>query len=184
MGRRQLTGGWLNLRIRTKTISLTQDRFYEPSECVTGSSTRVMFMNLSLNLVLVRLFMKDFPGGSDGKASAYNAGDPGSIPGLGRFSGEGNGNPLQYLCLEISWTEESDRLQFMGSQRVRHDWVTSLRLYMSPQCWFFFLIYVFVKWCFENLHSGASLVAQWLRLCSAGDTSWIPGPRSHMLRGY
>ena len=38
---------------------------------------------------------KDFPGGSDGKASAYNAGDPGSIPGLGRSPGEGNGNPLQ-----------------------------------------------------------------------------------------
>ena len=43
---------------------------------------------------------KSFPGGSDGKASAYNAGDPGSIPGLGRFSGEGNGNPPQYSCLE------------------------------------------------------------------------------------
>ena len=42
----------------------------------------------------------DFPGGSDGKASAYNAGDPGSIPGSGRSSGEGNGNPLQYSCLE------------------------------------------------------------------------------------
>ena len=42
----------------------------------------------------------DFPGGSDGKASAYHAGDPGSIPGLGRSSGEGNGNPLQYSCLE------------------------------------------------------------------------------------
>ena len=42
----------------------------------------------------------DFPGGSDGKASAYNAGDPGSIPGLGRSPGEGNGNPLQYPCLE------------------------------------------------------------------------------------
>ena len=42
----------------------------------------------------------DFPGGSDGKASAYNAGDPGSIPGLGRSPGEGNGNPLQYSCLE------------------------------------------------------------------------------------
>ena len=42
----------------------------------------------------------DFPDGSDGKASAYNAGDPGSIPGLGRSSGEGNGNPLQYSCLE------------------------------------------------------------------------------------
>ena len=41
-----------------------------------------------------------FPGGSDGKASAYNAGDLGSIPGLGRSPGEGNGNPLQYSCLE------------------------------------------------------------------------------------
>ena len=39
---------------------------------------------------------------SDGKASVYNAGDPGSIPGLGRSSGEGNGNPLQYYCLENS----------------------------------------------------------------------------------
>ena len=37
----------------------------------------------------------DFPGGSDGKPSAYNAGDPGSISGLGRSPGEGNGNPLQ-----------------------------------------------------------------------------------------
>ena len=37
---------------------------------------------------------------SDGKASAYNAGDPGSIPGLERFPGEGNSNPLQYSCLE------------------------------------------------------------------------------------
>ena len=35
-----------------------------------------------------------------GKASAYNAGDPGSIPGLGRSPGEENGNPLQYSCLE------------------------------------------------------------------------------------
>ena len=42
----------------------------------------------------------DFPGGSDGKASAYNPGDPGSIPGSGRSPGEGNGNPLQYSCLE------------------------------------------------------------------------------------
>ena len=41
----------------------------------------------------------DFPGVSDGKASAYSEGDLGSIPELGR-SGEGNGNPLQYSCLE------------------------------------------------------------------------------------
>ena len=42
----------------------------------------------------------DFPGGSDGKVSAYNAGDLDSIPGSGRSPGEGNGNPLQYSCLE------------------------------------------------------------------------------------
>ena len=43
---------------------------------------------------------KDFPGGSDGKASAYNVEDPGSMPGSGRSPGEGNGNPFQYSCLE------------------------------------------------------------------------------------
>ena len=41
-----------------------------------------------------------FPGGSEVKASASNAGDPGSIPGSGRSPREGNGNPLQYSCLE------------------------------------------------------------------------------------
>ena len=40
-----------------------------------------------------------FPGGSDSKVSACNAGDPGSISGSGRAPGEGNGNPLQYSCL-------------------------------------------------------------------------------------
>ena len=43
---------------------------------------------------------KGFPGGLDGKASACNAGDLGSIPGSGRSPGEGNGSPLQYSCLE------------------------------------------------------------------------------------
>ena len=42
----------------------------------------------------------DCPGGSDGKAFVCNAGDPGLIPGLGISPGEGNGNPLQYYCLE------------------------------------------------------------------------------------
>ena len=65
---------------------------------------------------------RDFPGGSDGKASLYNAGDPGSILGLGRFPGEGNGNPLEDSCLENpmdggAWY----RLLSMGSQRVGQD---------------------------------------------------------------
>ena len=62
-----------------------------------------------------------FSGGSDGKASVYNAGDSGSIPGLGRSAGEGNGNPPSTIAWKIPWTEEPGRLQSMGSQRVRHD---------------------------------------------------------------
>ena len=49
----------------------------------------------------------DFPHGSDGKASVYNVGDLGSIPGSGRSAGEGNGNPLQYYCLEKSHGQRS-----------------------------------------------------------------------------
>ena len=51
-------------------------------------------------LVLGWFTYTDFPSGSEGKASAYNAGDLGSIPGLGRSPGGGNGTPLQYSCLE------------------------------------------------------------------------------------
>ena len=66
-------------------------------------------------------WLMGFPGGSEGKASPYNVGDPGSIPGLGRSPGEGNGNPLQSLAWKIPRTEKPGRLQSMGSQRVRHD---------------------------------------------------------------
>ena len=52
--------------------------------------------------LFILLLQKDFPRGSDGKASAYSAGDPGSIPVLGRSSGVGNGNPLQYPCPKSS----------------------------------------------------------------------------------
>ena len=63
---------------------------------------------------------RGFPDGSDGKESACNAGDPGLIPGSGSSPGEGNGNPLQYSCLENPM-EELDGLQSTGSQRVGHD---------------------------------------------------------------
>ena len=76
--------------------------------------------NLDLYIVL------GFPGGSNGKESACSAQDPGSIPGLGRSPGEGNGNPLQYSCLENSWTEEPGGLQFIGLQKAGHDWVTNI----------------------------------------------------------
>ena len=47
-----------------------------------------------------RSYIMGFPGSSDGKEPACNVGDPGSIPALGRSPGKGNGNPLQYSCLE------------------------------------------------------------------------------------
>ena len=50
----------------------------------------------------MKIAWQGFPSGSVGKESACNAEDPGSIPGLGRSPGEGNGNPLQYSCLENS----------------------------------------------------------------------------------
>ena len=49
----------------------------------------------------------DLPGGSEGKVSVYNAGDVGSIPGLGRSPGEESGNPLQYYCLESPMDREA-----------------------------------------------------------------------------
>ena len=67
--------------------------------------------------------LSGFPDASVDKESTCNAGDLGSNPGLGRSSGEGNGNPLQYSCLENSM-DEPGGLQSMGSQRVRHDKVT------------------------------------------------------------
>ena len=76
------------------------------------------WLNLSTKMT------EDFPGGSDGKASVYNAGDPDSIPGLE--------DPLEMemaihsstIAWKISWTEEPGRLQSMGLQRVVQDWAT------------------------------------------------------------
>ena len=55
-----------------------------------------------------------FPGGSDGKESACNAGDLGLIPGSGRCPGEGNDNPLQYSCLENSMNREAWQAAVQG----------------------------------------------------------------------
>ena len=67
-----------------------------------------------------------FPGGSDGKESACNEGDLGLIPGSGRSPGEGNGNPLQYSCLENPMGGGALWLQSMGLQRVGYNWVTNI----------------------------------------------------------
>ena len=69
---------------------------------------RYLISHISLILSVFTSYMcvyiyrerEDFPGGSDSKASVYNAGDPGSSPALGRSPGAGKGNPLQYYCLK------------------------------------------------------------------------------------
>ena len=72
-----------------------------------------------------------FPGGSDSEASAYNEGNPGSIPGSGRSPGEGNGNSLQYSCLENPMT----RVWWAtvhGVTKSWHDWATNTFTLASP----------------------------------------------------
>ena len=59
--------------------------------------------------------------GSAGQESVCNAGDIGDMSLGQEDPGEGNGNPLQYSCLKIPWTEEPDELQSMGLQRVGHN---------------------------------------------------------------
>ena len=60
----------------------------------------------------------DFPSGSDDKASAYNVGDPGSVPGSGRSPGEGYGNPLQYSCMGNPMDREPGGLQSLGLKEL------------------------------------------------------------------
>ena len=66
-----------------------------------------------------------FPGASDGKESACNAGDPDSMPGSGRSPGEGNGNPLQYSCLENPMDRGAWWATVHGVTKGRHYWVTN-----------------------------------------------------------
>ena len=63
----------------------------------------------------------NFPGGSVHKETACNAGDPGSIPGLGRSPGEANSNPFQYSCLENPMDRGARWATDHGVQTVGHD---------------------------------------------------------------
>ena len=73
--------------------------------CGVGEDLRVPWTTRRSNQSILKEISPEysaFPGGSDGKASAYSVGIPGSTPGLGRSPGDGNGNPFQYSCLENS----------------------------------------------------------------------------------
>ena len=119
-----------NLKIG-KGIAFKYSCVYEYTEAQTEESQLIKELNLILWVLVYDASLHSFSIHNNncykicllyGKASVYNAGDLGSIPRLGRFPGEGNGNPLQYSCLENptdggAWC----RLLSMGSQRDRHD---------------------------------------------------------------
>ena len=98
---------WLRLRNVEKNRCLSFPLSWEFQTGISISRTPDPFLfpgdpRLLINLPRNRLSQRGksrLPGGSDGKASACSAGDPGLIPGLGRSPGEGNGNSLQYFCL-------------------------------------------------------------------------------------
>ena len=100
-----------------------------------------------------------FPGGSDGKASACNAGHPGVILALGRSRGEGNGNPLQDSCWRIPRMEEPGGLQSVGLQKVGRDWATC-----HFQC---------IIWSFLGGASGKELACQCRRCKRHGFNPWV-----------
>ena len=67
---------------------------------VTAGNSSLLLSSCNPVLPIYKYLREGFPGGSDGKASACNAGDPGSVPGRGKSPGEGNVHTLQYPCQE------------------------------------------------------------------------------------
>ena len=80
---------------------------------------------MSLNFALFDFLFPSFLDGSDSKVYSCNSGDPGLIPGSERSPAEGNGNPLQYSCLDNSMDRGAWQATLMGLQRVRHHWTTN-----------------------------------------------------------
>ena len=95
------------------------------------SHPHIIFIKVDSTLALIKrlnqfqrinlILSLGFHSGSEGKAPACNVGDPGSIPGLGSSPREGNGNPLQYSCMENPMDGGDGGPQSMESQRVGHN---------------------------------------------------------------
>ena len=89
--------------------------------------------SLGTSWPMVILHPEGFSGGSDSKESACNAGDPGSISGLGRSPGEGNGYPLQYFCLENSMNRGAWWATVHGITKRHQEWFVSTLWCLGPQ---------------------------------------------------
>ena len=98
LGKESFQGAFVKIRVNTHTHTHTH---YCPPILIL-----LLLKGNLISITTYSLFI-EFPGSSDGKASVYNAGDPGSIAGSVRSPGEGNGNPLQYYCLENPMDREA-----------------------------------------------------------------------------
>ena len=119
-----------NCQLQSSVHFLLTASFYIVSSIKIGSVCFVQVQHLM-----------DFPGGSDGKESTCNAGDPGSIPGLGRSPAGRHGNSFRYSCLENPHSQRSLAAPSTGSQRVRLDQVTNTFTFLlSHFCSFYFIL--------------------------------------------
>ena len=104
------------MAIHSSTIAWKIPWTKEPGRLQSMGSQRV-----GHNCLTNTIKMRTVPGGSDGKASVYNVGDLGSIPGSGSSLEKEMAIHSSTIAWKIPWTEEPGRLQSMGSQRVRRD---------------------------------------------------------------
>ena len=108
-------------QIFTIVISSSQIESLIIMYCPSLSFAIFFILRSTLSDMTIAHLLLGFPGSSEVKASACNAGDLGSIPGLGRFPGEGNGNPLQYSCLEnpMDGETQQDTVHGVTKSRIR-----------------------------------------------------------------
>ena len=123
-------------------------------------------------LFLFFLIFSSFPGGSEVKASAWNAGDPGSIPGSGRSPGKGNGSPLQYSCLEnpMDW----------GAWWAAVHGVTKSWTRLSDFTYLLYLVDILISLILQGVSISKQLLARVLgkSFCLEKHLQWSP---SHFL---
>ena len=126
----------------TNILPLCQDIFHFPARFPLAKycaevNVRCLSSTVSITALftIARIWKQSFPVGSDDKEPPCNAGDPGSIPTLGRYTGEGNGNPRQCSCLKNSMDRGARGLQSMDSQRIRHSWaINTCRTWKQSRC--------------------------------------------------
>ena len=117
--------GWSSVAVHSASFSLFL-RFYPHPEGLGRAKIPWPIGTCHLSGVWYYISSMSFPGCPVSKESACNAWDTGSIPGLGRSPGEGNGYPLQYSCLENPMNRGVDRGAFRATVHgVGHDWVTN-----------------------------------------------------------